>query len=250
MSRCISGSSSSAAHLAGDDPRPVIVRCPLVVEPRNDPRVSPHWRAMRSWTARRSCPGKNTRPPVTGPSQPHAQVRCSTGSATWVTGLRCRSGIGSSRVYPASEVVGSLAAVQPPWHRRRGPGGHRQTREGSDYADFVGDGLPTPTSSKTLDQLKREHIPDPTWIPHPGGRGRLLTGPGAVRGACTVRTVQLIWVLGLGVIFPAGVLLGRLLGVHVISGATPWGHSGTSRGDAGVLPTGVHRGVQLPSLSH
>lgn len=101
--------------------------------------------------------------------------------------------------------------------------------EGSDYADFVGDGLPTPTSSKTLDQLKREHIASTQ-------RGYPILVAGAVyflalallRALVPVRTVQLIWVLGLGVMFPAGVLLGRLLGIHVISRATPWGHSGDS----------------------
>ena len=47
-----------------------------------------------------------------------------------------------------------------------------------------------------------------------------------LRALVPVRTVQLIWVLGLCVIFPAGVLLGRVLGIHVISRGNPLGTLG------------------------
>ena len=100
-------------------------------------------------------------------------------------------------------------------------------RAGSGYADFVGDGPPTPASGKTLDQLKQEHIASTQ-------RGYPILVAGAVyflvlallRALVPVRTVQLIWVLGLCVIFPAGVLLGRTLGIDVISRGNPLGTLG------------------------
>lgn len=122
--------------------------------------------------------------------------------------------------------------------------------EGSDYADFVGDGLPTPTSSKTLDQLKREHIASTQ-------RGYPILVAGAVyflalallRALVLARTVQLIWVLGLGVIFPAGVLLGRLLGIHVISRGNPLGTLGGLIAATQVFYLPVfHRGVSVPAI--
>jgi len=80
-------------------------------------------------------------------------------------------------------------------------------RAGSGYADFVG------ASTQ---------------------RGYPILVAGAVyflvlallRALVPVRTVQLIWVLGLCVIFPAGVLLGRTLGIDVISRGNPLGTLG------------------------
>jgi hypothetical protein len=84
-----------------------------------------------------------------------------------------------------------------------------------------------PTSAKSLDQLKTEIIAS-------SKRGYPILVAGALfflilallPAVIPLRTVQLIWVLGLIVIFPAGILLGRLLGIQVITRSNPLGTLG------------------------
>lgn len=88
-------------------------------------------------------------------------------------------------------------------------------------------GKPTPAKEKTLDQLKLEHIVSTQ-------RGYPVLVAGAVYFLALAvlpalvprRTVQLIWVLGLGIVFPGGLLLARLLGIHLISKGSPLGTLG------------------------
>jgi hypothetical protein len=84
-----------------------------------------------------------------------------------------------------------------------------------------------PTSAKSLDQLKTEIIAS-------SKRGYPILVAGALfflvlallPAVLPLRTVQLIWVLGLIVIFPAGILLGRLFGIEVITRSNPLGTLG------------------------
>jgi hypothetical protein len=86
---------------------------------------------------------------------------------------------------------------------------------------------PTPTKGKTLDQLKLEHIASTQ-------RGYPILLSGAIYFLALAllpalvprRTVQLIWVLGLCVVFPGGLLLARLLGVNLIGKGNPLGTLG------------------------
>lgn len=85
----------------------------------------------------------------------------------------------------------------------------------------------TATSAKSLDQLKVEIIAS-------SKRGYPILVAGALfflvvallPAVMPLRTVQLIWVLGLIVIFPAGILLGRLFGIEVITRNNPLGTLG------------------------
>ena len=83
------------------------------------------------------------------------------------------------------------------------------------------------SSAKSLDQLKEEIIAS-------SKRGYPILVAGALfflvlalmPTILPLRTVQLIWVLGLIVIFPAGILLGRLLGIEVITRSNSLGTLG------------------------
>ena len=83
------------------------------------------------------------------------------------------------------------------------------------------------TSAKSLDQLKVEIIAS-------SKRGYPILVAGALfflvlallPAVMPLRAVQLIWVLGLIVIFPVGILLGRLLGIEVITRNNPLGTLG------------------------
>jgi hypothetical protein len=83
------------------------------------------------------------------------------------------------------------------------------------------------TSAKSLDQLKVEIIAS-------SKRGYPILVAGALfflvlallPAVLPLRTVQLLWVLGLIVIFPAGILLGRVLGIEVITRSNPLGTLG------------------------
>ena len=85
----------------------------------------------------------------------------------------------------------------------------------------------TPTRSKTLDQLKLEVIAS-------SKRGYPILLAGAfyflvlafLPALLPAQAVRLIWVLGLCVIFPAGILLGRVLGIAVITRDNPLGTLG------------------------
>jgi hypothetical protein len=87
--------------------------------------------------------------------------------------------------------------------------------------------IDTATSAKSLDQLKVEIIAS-------SKRGYPILVAGALffvvvallPAVLPLRTVQLIWVLGLIVIFPAGILLGRVLGIEVITRNNPLGTLG------------------------
>jgi hypothetical protein len=83
------------------------------------------------------------------------------------------------------------------------------------------------TTAKSLDQLKVEIIAT-------SKRGYPILVAGALfflvlallPAIMPLRTVQLIWVLGLIVIFPVGILLGQLLGIEVITRNNPLGTLG------------------------
>jgi hypothetical protein len=87
--------------------------------------------------------------------------------------------------------------------------------------------IPLPVRDKTLDQLKQEQIAS-------SKRGYPILLAGALYflvlallpALLPVRTVQLVWVLGLCVIFPGGILLGSILGIQVITRGNPLGTLG------------------------
>jgi hypothetical protein len=88
-------------------------------------------------------------------------------------------------------------------------------------------GKRTPAKDETLAQLKSEHIVSTQ-------RGYPILVVGAVYFLTLAilpafmprRTVQLIWVLGLCIVFPGGLLLARLLGIYLISKENPLGTLG------------------------